>query len=127
MKIRFPALLIALGLAAFLPAQDHHHGNLADLPPLVRKSFMANRTSKYSGERTVEFKHGPDRASHVEYVLKDGIRTRIEFPDDSEYKGQIIVDDGQQRLHYYPDRNEIDAEPAHRRDSRPEGHEGPEG
>ena len=88
-------------------AQDRDR-DLADLPPLVRKSVLSNRTAKgkYSGVRTVEFKRGPDRVSHVEYVLKSGIKTRIEFPDDSQYKGQTfsIVDDGHQRLHYFPDK-----------------------
>jgi outer membrane lipoprotein-sorting protein len=126
MKLRPVALILALILAAFSGAQDHDR-DLSNLPPLVRKSFLANKTAKYSGERMVQFKHGPDRVSHVEYILKDGIRTRIEFPDDSEYKGQIIVDDGHQRLHYYPDRNEIDAEPAHLRESRPEVRMSPEG
>jgi negative regulator of sigma E activity len=50
----------------------------------------------------------------VEFVWQDGPRTRIEFPEASPYKGQIIVEDDHQRLHYYPDRNEIDVEPPRR-------------
>ncbi len=112
------ALILAVAFAAFSVGQDHDR-DLSDLPPLVRKSVLANRTAKYSGVRTVQFKHGPDRVSHIEYVLKNGIKTRIEFPDDSKYKGQIIVDDGHQRLHYFPDRNEIDQEPAHVHETHP--------
>ena len=126
MTIRPFVLIFALALASFTIAQDQGR-DLSDLPPLVRKSVLSNRTAKYSGVRTVEFKHGPDRVSHVEYVLKNGIKTRIEFPDDSRYKGQIIVDDGHQRLHYFPDRNEIDAEPAHIHENHPMSKMVPEG
>ena len=126
MTFRPLVLIVALAITAMSVAQDHDR-DLSDLPPLVRKSVLSNRTSKYSGVRTVEFKRGPDRVSHIEYVLKNGIKTRIEFPDDSQYKGQIIVDDGHQRLHFFPDRNEIDAEPAHVRENHPMAKMVPEG
>lgn len=118
MSFRPLAFIFVIAFAALSSAQRQGR-DLSDLPPLVRKSVMASRTAKYSGVRTVEFKHGPDRVQHVEYVLKNGVKSRIEFPDDSQYKGQIIVDDGHERLHYFPDRNEIDEEPAHVRESHP--------
>lgn len=125
--IRSLLVILLAGLMSAGFAQEHDHAGFANLPPLVQKSIKANHTAKYSGERTVEFKKGPDRISHVEYVLKNGVKTRIEFPDDSEYRGQIIVDDGHQRMHYFPDRNEIDVEPAHVHETRPENRMAPEG
>ena len=105
----------AIALSQIDPGQD-----LATMPAIMRKFVLARKTSRYTGTRTVEFKRGPDRLSHIEYILKDGIRSRTEFPDDSQYKGQVIVDNGKQRMHFFPDRNEIDVEPAHQRDNRPD-------
>jgi len=112
MKRLILTLCAAVMLLAVAGAQATDQ-DLSKLPPIVRKSVLARRTARYTGVRTVSFKKGPDRVSHVEYVWKDGIRTRTEFPDDSDYKGQIIVDDGKQRMHFYPDKNEIEVEPAH--------------
>jgi len=102
-------------LAALTFGQDHR--DLSGLPAIFVKSIRVHRTSRYSGERTVMFKKGADRLTHDEYVLKDGRKTRIEFPDGSDYKGQIIVENEKQRMHYFPDRNEIEVEPRRDRDS----------
>jgi outer membrane lipoprotein-sorting protein len=55
----------------------------------------------------VQFRRGPDFERHEEYIIRDGDRVRIEFPKDSPFGGQIIVEDGKDRRHYLPDRNEI--------------------
>lgn len=100
--MRHLSVLIGLLAAGIAQAQRE-----AEIPPVLRKALGAAATLRYSGERIVEFKTGPDRRRIVEYVLRDGPRTRIEFPDDSPYRGQIIVEDANERRHFFPDRNEI--------------------
>lgn len=112
MRIELAALMAGALVTGGALAQDGSpKRDLSDLPPILRKSIESHRTSRYSGQRTVEFKFGPDRNNHIEYVRKDGLRSRTEFPGDSPYKGQIIVEDGTHRFHYFPDRNEIRIEP----------------
>jgi outer membrane lipoprotein-sorting protein len=108
------SLIVSSAMLATASAQGQDH---SDLPPILQKFAHARHTSRYSGVRTVEFKRDGERVRHVEIVLKDGIRSRTEFPDDSPYAGQIIVDDGKQRMHFYPDRNEIEVEPERVRDA----------
>ena len=110
-------LLLTLGggimLFATVLAQDRDPRDLANMPPIVKKFMLARRTARYTGIRTVEFKKEGEWVKHIEFVSKDGIKSRTEFPDDSAYAGQIIVDNGKERMHFYPDRNEIEVEPAH--------------
>lgn len=108
-------VLLSIGASAL--AQDRRDEDLAKLPPVLRKYVLARQSARYSGVRTVRFKRESEWVDHTEFVLKDGRRIRTEFPGDSEYRGQIIVDDGTRRMHFYPDRNEIEVEPARNRDS----------
>lgn len=68
----------------------------------------------YSGTRTVEFKQGPDRVKHTEYVVRQGERYRAEFGRDSQFAGQIVVENSTNRLHYFPNENEIHVLPPRR-------------
>lgn len=102
------SLVLALGGTAVAQRPGAVRPGLKpDVPPILRKMVQASRTLRYSGTRTVEFKRGPDRDSHVEYVVRDGARTRIEFPGSSPVSGQIIVENERERQHYFPDVNEI--------------------
>lgn len=103
----WPSLLICL-VPTLVSAQPHRRGDIPpDLAPILRRMLTSSRTARYVGQRVVEFKNGLERARHVELVLRDGPRTRTEFPDESPFKGQVIVENGRQRLHYFPDKNEI--------------------
>lgn len=81
---------------------------------LIRKIVNATNNLEYSGTRVVELKFGPDRVKHIEFVLRRGFRTRIEFPDDGSYRGQIIVETERERRHYFPDKNQIEIMPPRR-------------
>lgn len=72
------------------------------VPPVMRRALQAARNLRFSGTRVVEFRTGPDAGRHVEFILKDGPRSRVWFPDDSPYAGQIIIEKGRQRMHYFP-------------------------
>ena len=79
---------------------------------LLRRVVDATGHLRYSGMRTVEFSAAGIVRSHTEYVLADGRRSRVDFPSDSAYHGQVIVDDGKQRLHYFPGRHEVLRQPS---------------
>jgi len=97
-----------LGLAAvYVVAYAQLPARVAKADSLVRKVLEASRKMTYSGTRTVELKVGPDRIRHVEFVLKDGPRTRIEFPKNSDYAGQVIVETPRVRKQFLPDRDEV--------------------
>lgn len=85
-----------------------------DLPPIVRKAVQSYMTLRYTGTRVLEFKVGPDKRRHTEYVIRDGGRSRIEFPQGSKFAGQVIVETGGKRYHYFPDLKEIRVQPARR-------------
>lgn len=104
---------LALGAGAVW-AQD---GRPLPLPEAVRIALANGPRLRYSGTRIVEFRAGSEFKRHVEFVRRDGERTRIEFPPDSEFAGQIIVENSEQRRHYLPDTNEILMLPARREEA----------
>jgi hypothetical protein len=65
------------------------------------------------GVRQVEQNVAGKRVIHAETVWRDGAQTRVEFPDPP-FKGQVIIDSGLERLHYFPKRNVIRSEPGHK-------------
>ncbi len=102
----FHVLVAASAVAGQTPKSDL----LARVPPIVQKALASGRL-RYSGLRTVQFGAGTRATSHVEIVLHDGDRTRIEFLENTPLGGQVIVEDSRQRLHYFPKRNEIEVLP----------------
>src|SRR5688572_30101052 len=84
----------------------------ADWPPILQRAFKSAFQLKYSGTRVVMFRRGPERRKTTEYVLKDGPRLRIEYPEDSLNAGQVIVENGRERQHFFPESNEIHVGPA---------------
>lgn len=84
------------------------------IPEIIQKVISASKKLSYSGSRTVLLKFGPDQHRHVEFVTKNGPRTRIEFPEEGTYRGQIIVETENERRHYFPNENQIDVMPPRR-------------
>lgn len=108
---------VAVGSAVTAFAQDAERDKNqlpADAPPILQRALRSSDKLRYSGVRVVRFRRGPDRTEFKEFIIKDGGRTRIEFPDDSPYAGQIIVETPSERRHYYPDSNEIRVTPPRR-------------
>ncbi len=85
-----------------------------DLPPALRSALLSLGRTRYSGTRVVTQKQGPNRESHTEFVITDGIRSRVEFPNTSALRGQVIVEDNEHRRHYMPDKNELHILPPRR-------------
>ena len=113
-------LLLCLAAAISLAQRPHRGGGRdggkfelpPDLPPILHRAFKSAFKLKYSGTRVVLFRRGPERRKTTEYVLKDGPRLRIEFPEDSVNAGQVIVENGRERQHFFPESNEIHIGPA---------------
>lgn len=87
-------------------------GGRPELPPVLAKAFRAAFKLTYSGERVVSFRRGHDRTRHIEYILKQGPRVRITFPVDSPMAGQVVVENGRERQHFFPSTNEIHVGPS---------------
>lgn len=66
-----------------------------------------------AGIRVVEIKRrGSDSVQFTEKVLRSGFNLRIEYPADSPYAGQIVVENRTRRLQFIPSRREIRQIPA---------------
>ncbi|HJP83180.1 MAG TPA: hypothetical protein VJ835_06695 [Fimbriimonadaceae bacterium] len=77
----------------------------------------ASQKLRYSGVRKVQMKFGPDRVTHTEYILRDGKKTRIWFPDEGSFRGQIIVETEKERRHYFPEKNQVEVMPPRREEN----------
>ncbi|MGV3616992.1 MAG: sigma-E factor regulatory protein RseB domain-containing protein [Fimbriimonas sp.] len=88
-----------------------------DVPPVLRKAFLSGKRTRYTGTRVVIFRKGAETSQHTEYVTRDGPRLRIEFPRESAFGGQIIVESKSERRHYFPDKNEIHVLPPRREEA----------
>lgn len=62
---------------------------------------------RFSGQRTMELVVEGQPVQLVEFVWRDGHKTRIEYPENSPRKGFIIVEREGERLEFDPGRNEI--------------------
>lgn len=83
-------------------------------PAILEQAMAAVKRLSYTGTRRVQMKFGPDMLQHTEYVMKDGMKTRIWFPDEGSFRGQIIVETEKDRRHFFPDRNVIEVLPPRR-------------
>ncbi len=74
---------------------------------ILDKVLRAQPRLKFSGTRIVDMFVNGEKVSITEYVLRDGLNSRTEYPNNSFRKGFIIVETGDTRLEYDPGRNEI--------------------
>lgn len=74
---------------------------------ILDKVLRAQPKLRFSGTRSVDMMVNGEKVSIVEYVLRDGLVSRIEYPSNSFRKGFIVVESADVRLEYDPSRNEI--------------------
>lgn len=103
--------------ATFAVAQKEGRSRKIEMPAILKKAIAAFPKLRYSGVRLVEFKEGPERKRHTENVIRDGKRSRVEFPGTSPFHGQIIIEDGNRRLHYFPQAKEIHVFPSRKEEA----------
>jgi len=115
--MRFVALTVATLCAVGTVWAQPVISNSGDVPGLLYRAIHSAKRAHYSGRKTVEFIHNGKAISHDEIVYRDGLKTRIEFPQGSKFSGQIIVEDEKGRKHYFPDRNEVLVLPPRREES----------
>lgn len=108
---------VAQPTPAVLAGQNRLLPKLDKVPPILRLAVRNLPNLRFSGTRTVEQFQGAERQVHTEYVLRDGGKTRVWFPTDSPYAGQVIVENLRQRRHYFPGKNEIHVGPAKREEA----------
>jgi outer membrane lipoprotein-sorting protein len=82
------------------------------LPPILAEAMEKSRSLRFSGTRMVTSVRAGKVETHEEYITKDGGKIRIEFAKNSPFAGQIIVETGKERIHFFPDRNEIRQSPS---------------
>lgn len=86
---------------------------IKNLPPVLQRLISQDSKISYEGVRTMYLRHGQQLVPHVEEVLRKGDKVRIEFPEGSPYFGQILVDVGSERRHYFPKQKIIRLEPGY--------------
>lgn len=74
---------------------------------VLERSFAAQPSLRFAGVRMLEVRSGPHPKKIIEYVLRDGMNTRITFPEDSPRRGFVIVERGDERITFDPHLNEI--------------------
>jgi hypothetical protein len=87
------------------------------VPKALLRAIHLSAKQHYIGTRVVEFRKDGQQVRYREIVSRDGPLLRIEFPGDSPYKGQLIVETSTERRHFLPDKNEIRIQPPRREDS----------
>ncbi len=111
------SILLAVAPLAVAQRTGESRPGVDQIPPILRQAIRKMSSVRFSGTRTVEVLEGSNRERHVEYVLRDGPRTRTWFPSASPYAGQVIVETPRERRHYYPGRNEIYVTPPRREEA----------
>ena len=109
-----PLASVLMGLASLASSVA---AQTTERPELLDKMMAASKKLRYSGVRKVHMKFGPDVVQHTEYILKDGTKTRIWFPEAGSFRGQIIVENDSERRHFFPDRNQVEVMPPRREES----------
>lgn len=108
--MRFVFLLLSLaGLSAAAVAQPEH-AHLDRLEQILRRQEQI----RFVGTRVVYLRVNGVIKTVVESVIRDGMKSRTEFPNDPVRKGMVIIEDGRQRLEYIPQLNELRRGPSNR-------------
>ncbi len=112
---KFSACVILVASAAVGHAQK---GALAEgLPEILKLAVSRADSLRYTGTRIVSVRARGAQRDTVEYITRDGNRIRIDFPNDSAFAGQVIIEDPQERRHYLPTQNEVRVLPPRRGES----------
>jgi outer membrane lipoprotein-sorting protein len=84
-----------------------------ELPPALKRVADVAGTISFAGVRDVFMKRpGGEEFRTRERVLRQGKRIRIEFRPESAFAGQVIIEDGGRRLHYFPEKEEVYERPS---------------
>lgn len=77
----------------------------------IKGFLQLEMRARYTGTRYQEVLTPDGWMKGSEIILADGVRRRIEFGRDSDKYGEVIVEDGKQRQHFFAATNEIHIAP----------------
>lgn len=105
------AFLVAslLGLAVCASTQPDT-STLDRLEQILRRQDQI----RFAGTRVVYLRVNGVMKTVTEVIVRDGMRSRTEFPNDPVRKGMVIIEDGRSRLEYVPQLNELRRGPSGR-------------
>lgn len=103
MKAFFAALLAVATCS--LVAQERNPRDWARV--ILKNSVDAQPRIRMKGTRAVEELGGPQAIRYQDFVLRDGLRVRITYPESSQRYGQILVETPEARLEWIPSENLI--------------------
>ena len=83
----------------------------------MNRAITAGKHARFVGQRVVQFWRTDKARKHEEIVTRDGDFTRVEFPEGSKNAGQVIVENREERRHYFPARNELLIQPPRHEES----------
>lgn len=81
---------------------------------LLRRCARMQPQLRFSGERTVELVVDGERQVLTEFVLRDGLRSRTTYPENSPRRGFVVLEIPEGRWEFNPIRNEIRRSPPRR-------------
>jgi len=110
-------IVLSMLTTAFAVAQPIESLPTEGLPEILRLAVSKSNSLRYNGTRIVQIKSGGKPQTITEYITRDGERLRIDFPKDSAFAGQIIIEDARLRRHFFPEQNELLTLPPRRGDS----------
>lgn len=101
------SILLAVASVAQRPSGPPSQGPRDGPARVLRWVVEMAPKQRFAGQRTVELIVEGQPVQLVEYVWRDGLRTRIEYPNNSPRRGFIVVERAGERLEFDPGRNEI--------------------
>jgi outer membrane lipoprotein-sorting protein len=117
MRPTLRALFLVLLAANATFALGQRGGRVAEWQDdLLQEVLDTNGNLRCKGIRKVTFRFvrdgKPGTNSFTEVIVRDGQKSRTEYTGNSTFEGQIAVDDGRNRSHYFPKENVIHRGPS---------------
>ncbi|MDX2065713.1 MAG: hypothetical protein SFX74_08240 [Fimbriimonadaceae bacterium] len=105
--MRSNLLVPVIGLIALVMPRAHGQASESAnaLHPLFELAVQRATTLRYVGKRMVTLLEGGDGTPTLEYVTRDGLRLRIDYPNDSPFAGHVILETLKERRHFIPNEN----------------------
>jgi outer membrane lipoprotein-sorting protein len=100
-------LAVALSASAQRTGRSRQGSSDRQRNPVLSTVFQKADSVKYVGTRKITFMTGRGHRSITEKVMRHGWKMRIEYPGETGFSGQVIVENGEHRLRFLPSRKEI--------------------
>ena len=117
MRPSFRSLVLVLLAASATFALGQREGSVSEWRyDLLQDVLEANGNLRCKGIRKVTFRFvrdgKPGSSTFTEVIVRDREKSRTEYTGNANFEGQIAVDDGRYRSHYFPKENVIHRGPS---------------